>query len=104
MTRARAQQRGQLLHLFQLIADHAAQRDAGPAGNHVGDHALVHALEGQWLMLLQFAQRLALGLQRAELLALGRLGLGPLLFEFVDFRHQLLLFVPGGVQFLQVRL
>ena len=68
---------GEVQHRLRLVADHAADRDAGPVADHGGDRLLVDARQDQRRLALMLGE---LGLQRAQLVelrvAVGRRGGG----------------------------
>ena len=53
----------QLQNAVDLIGLHTAYRNAGPVGNHAGNHIGINALVNQWLLFLQSQQLFATGRQ-----------------------------------------
>ncbi len=113
---ALVQRVGELQHRLHLVAHHAAQRDAGPVGDHRGHGLVVHLRQDQRRVALQ---RRELGAQAVQLveqrraLGFGRCALPVLAQQRVQFQHAidqaLFLQVPGlefrlaGLRLVQLR-
>jgi len=81
-----AEQGRQALYGVDLVAQHLAQRDAGPAADDLGDGAAVDQRVDQWLVALHAGQ---LGAQGVELRGIGVVG-GVQRLELFDQRQLLL--------------
>ncbi|MCY1435056.1 hypothetical protein D9M71_511350 [compost metagenome] len=84
-----AQQRRQALHCVDFVAQHLAQRDAGPAGNHFADGAAIHQGMHQGLLTLDAGQ---FGAHRGNFLCIRCLIVR--VAEGAELFHQLQLALP----------